>query len=203
MNNTLSQALSPSNFNQMTLLETQRNTFIKMKENQIIPSMLFYGEPGTGKTETAKLLIDDDFDCLNLNAASISAQNFIKTVENYAKSSSLISTKKAMIIEDVDTLSRNHQLMLKDIINKCTNICIFILTTNVISKIDSSLQSRMCTFCFDPASEDKDYLISMYINNVKAISKERNLDIDIERAHDLAEMYFPDFRKIANMIEYR
>ena len=201
---TFAERLRPRLIDELLISNSSIAKFNAMITSRDVMNMIFYGMPGTGKTTCANLIANSsDFDILRLNASLNNGIDDIRNqVEQYATSMSLYSDKKIVLLDESDYLSRNAQASLRSLIEKTISNCRFILTANVLSNIQQPLQSRCRPFCFDVPFLSLNESIEKLIQTIRNRLKELNADFDESRLRQIVVMNFPDYRAIANEIEF-
>lgn len=134
----------PRTFDQMALSPEDRTLLKGCVEKGEIPHFLFSGPPGTGKTTTAKILLDNlDCQALILNASD---ERGIDTVRNkvgtFARTQSL-KKWNIVFLDEADQLTQDAQATLRNMIETYAETCRFILTCNYLHKIIPPIQSRL------------------------------------------------------------
>jgi replication factor C small subunit len=175
-----------------------------MIKSKNIMNLIFYGSPGTGKTTCAHLIANlSDLHLLPINASlSNSVVDIRNEVEKYATSGSLFGKTKIVLLDESDYLSKNAQASLRSLIEKTIGNCRFILTANVLSKIQEPLQSRCRPFCFEVPLSSINESIEKLIQTIKNRLQELNFEIDESKIRQIVVLKFPDYRAIANEIEF-
>lgn len=202
----LSERLRPTSFDELTLDEKIKSRLQKMHEQNNVMNMLFYGEAGTGKTTAAKILAknkiydDDYFDISNDNSIDFVRKNIIER----AFSNSLYGEKRLLILDEADALSVPTQNALKVTIEQSEDLCRFIFITNNPDKIIEPIKSRLLSVRFDPMPNDNEIILAhtkTVIEKMKCIRPSLN-DDDICKIESIVKAAYPDFRTIANEIEF-
>jgi DNA polymerase III delta prime subunit len=127
--------------------------FVKSGEKEQIRHFLFWGNPGTGKTEFAHLLakyILGEVDVVNFtefNSSDDRGIDFIKTqVKDIAMSASFDSMPKVIYLSEADGLTHEAQAALRRIME--IGNAIFILSANYPAKIIPALKNRCSVWEF-------------------------------------------------------
>lgn len=204
MNELVSEFLRPNNFDDIALPAQLKSKLKKMYETKEVMNMLLYGKPGTGKTTVAKIFVDSDmYDAIQLNGSlETSVEDIRNKVQNFATSCSMFDAYKICFIDEADYLSKNAQAGLRNLIEATSKNCRFIFTANDISKIHPALCSRLLPINFDLTSSQTTEALNAYISRTIERIKSQNEDIDEKRIKRLIELHYPDFRTIANHIEF-
>jgi len=202
---TLSERLRPRSIDELLLPDSIINKLQRMVDTQEVMNMIFYGSPGTGKTSCAHLMNGENGFCnmLYLNAAKDNGiDDMKKKVENYATSKSLFGGMKIVILDEADHLSNSAQASLRGLIELTSQNCRYILTANKLAKIQEPLKSRCRPICFDAPYQLLDALIAKLIRTIKSRLMEIGQTVDESKLRQLVTLKFPDYRAIANNIEF-
>lgn len=184
--------------------------------NDDFPNMLFYGNPGTGKTTTSSVLLKSYFSHkmskkqdinikqeLNRNVLTMNAsiyrntQDFITTIKRFSQGTHLFCNnnyKKMIILDEIDYMTCHGQYSLIVLMKTYKNV-VFICMCNYLSKLIDELKDYFLIFnynCF--GSIVKNYIIN---NNNVLTSKLLNY---ILSESDIREVNNEKYR-INNMIE--
>jgi replication factor C small subunit len=188
----------PQYIDDMTL---QFNTRVKLEEyleKENIPHLLFYGDPGSGKTTIGHILIKElHAQKIILNAGSVDRGiAAVKgKIKDFARSESRDESLKIVFLDEADGMTPEAQVGLKNTMETYSSNCRFILTANNLDKVDYAIRSR-CTL-FELKSYDKGKLFT-YMDTicqgegVKYVKEEINILIDA---------YYPDIRSIINNLQ--
>jgi replication factor C small subunit len=161
-----------------------------------IPHLLLYGKAGTGKTTLAKLITQNiNCDMMYINASD---ENGIDTIRDKVKSFASTSTfqpLKVVILDESDYLTINAQASLRNIIETFSAKTRFILTCNYVERIIEPLQSRCQAFKIETLSKPD---IARHLANILEVE---NISYVINDVADIINNYYPDIRKIINVIQ--
>ena len=204
MLNLISETLRPKKFNELVLDKQFQDKLQKMHDSRNVMNMIFYGKPGSGKTSAARIFVDSpDFDCLPINGSLDTKIEIVRTkILNFATSMSLFSHHKICFIDEADYLSKSSQASLRGVIEDTSKNCRYIFTANDMSKIHPALCSRLMPICFDMTAMQIEDELQRYKERVIAFMKEQSIEVDELRINRVIEMNFPDYRTIANKLEF-
>lgn len=191
----------PSSLDEMVLTNDIKESFLKFKEEQEIPNILFLGNAGIGKTSLAKVIVKDilvDTQYLYINASDENGIDTIRlAVTNFAKTRSLSSSLKIVILDEVDGLTIDAQRALRNTMEEYSSNTRFILTANYKHRVIQPLQSRSQSFDLTPP-------IKGCVNRVVHILKQENIKVSDDQKHLISQLiktFYPDLRKTINELQ--
>lgn len=191
----------PSNLEEMVLDDSIRNSFIKFKDEQQIPNLLFIGNAGIGKTSLAKVIaksIIKDSQHLYINASDENGIDTIRiAVTNFAKTRSLTGSLKIVILDEVDGLTMDAQRALRNTMEEYSSNTRFILTANYKHRVIQPLQSRSQSFDLTPP-------IKSCVSRVAYILKQENIEVTEDQKTNISKLIkslYPDLRKTINELQ--
>ena len=200
----LSEKLRPKNFDELVLDDFFKKKLKKMYDSRNVLNMIFYGKPGSGKTSAAKIFADsDEFDTLPINGSLETQIDVVRTkILNFATTMSMYQHHKICFIDEADYLSKSSQASLRGVIEETSKNCRYIFTANDISKMHPALCSRLMPLCFDMTPTQIEVELEKYKIRIITILKLQSPDTDEQRISRLIDMNYPDYRTIANKIEF-
>jgi len=181
------------------ILDKRTLNIINEFKNEI-PNLLFVGNPGTGKTTLARVIVNDILGCnyLYINASDESGIDTIRhNITNFAQTKSFDGGVKVVILDEADGLTSQAQAALRNTMETYAKYCRFILTANYKHKIIPALQSRCQSLDLKP-------VIDQAVKRCYNILQQENININDEQKKKfvmLVKRYFPDLRKTINELQ--
>jgi len=172
-------------------------------ESDRLPSMIFWGPPGSGKTTLAFIIAKQTKSEFYQTSAVSCGLKELKQVIDEAKENVKLGKKTIFFLDEIHRWNKRQQDALLPFVEKGSILLIGATTENPSFEVISPLLSRCQVFVFQPLNRKH---ISKIIN--KALkNKERgfgNLNIKIEKKiiEMVAQMSNGDARKALNVIEY-
>ena len=176
-------------------------TLKQVKEfKEEIPNLLFVGNPGTGKTTLARIIVNDVLGCnyLYINASDESGIDTIRhSITNFAQTKSFDGKVKVVILDEADGLTTQAQSALRNTMETYAKYCRFILTANYKHKIIPALQSRCQALDIKP-------VVELAVTRCYNILKDEKITVPEEQKKkfvQLVKRHFPDLRKTINELQ--
>ena len=188
----------PTKLDDIILDERTRNIVKEFKDE--IPNLLFVGNPGTGKTTLARVIVNDILGCnyLYINASDESGIDTIRhNITNFAQTKSFDGGVKVVILDEADGLTPQAQAALRNTMETFAKYCRFILTANYKHNIIPALQSRCQALDIKP-------VVELAVKRCYHILKNENVKVSDEQKIkfiQLVKRHFPDLRKAINELQ--
>ena len=202
MSNELTNAIftekfRPKRFDDLVFQDKQK-LLNYLKNPQTLPSFLFVSKsPGTGKTSTAKLIVDYlKCDKLRLNASDERGIDVIREkIKIFARGLSSNNVKRCIFLDEADGLTGIAQNSLRNVMEEYSNNCFFILTCNNVHKIIEPIKSRCITFTFDKPFTDE---ICVYLQE---ICEKEDIDYTEASLEELVKIQYPNIRNCVKILQ--
>ena len=173
----------PKTFDDIVLDPLNKQLLDNIITTEHFPNLLFYGPPGTGKTTSIINMIkkyqkkkNNKNLMIHLNASDERGIDIIRNqINTFVNSKSLFNNgMKFVILDEVDYMTKNAQMALRNLLQNYKSNVRFCLICNYISRIDESLQNEFVRLRFNQLPECE---IIKFLN---IINKEENLNFSDE-----------------------
>lgn len=192
----------PKNLDDLILPDRVMNKF----KDGLTQNVLFAGSPGTGKTSTAKAIVQQfDMPYLYINASTDTSVDVIRTrITDFCSTMSILDDRskyKVVILDEVDGVSDQFFKALRATMEQFASNSRFIATCNYVNKIPDPILSRFETINFDFDKEEESELTKKYIRRVYDICKAEEMTIEKDALVEFVRRNFPDLRSTLNKLQ--
>jgi putative ATPase len=166
----------------------------------VIPSMIFWGPPGVGKTTLAQLIAKHLDRPIHTLSAISSGVKDVREVINRVENGGMFQAKGTILfIDEIHRFSKAQQDSLLGAVEKGTITLIGATTENPSFEVISALLSRCQTYVLkDHTKEDLLHLLDRAINQDSVLNKKK---ITLTETNSLLAISGGDARKLLNVFE--
>lgn len=195
----------PQKIDDCVLPEALKKTFKEYIAQGELPSFLFSGTAGVGKTTVAKALCNEigaEYIMINGSDEGRSIDVLRTTIKGFASTISLTDAKKVVIIDEADYMNaQSVQPALRSMIEEFSQNCRFIFTCNYKNRIIEPLHSRCAVIDFKIDSSDKQQIAAQFFKRATQILKQEEIEFDPKVVAELITKHFPDYRRILGELQ--
>jgi DNA polymerase III delta prime subunit len=195
----------PQKIDDCVLPADLKKTFHDYINQGELPTFLFSGSAGVGKTTVAKALCNEigaEYIMINGSDEGRSIDVLRTTIKSFASTVSLTDAKKVIIIDEADYMNaQSVQPALRSFIEEFSNNCRFIFTCNFKNRIIEPLHSRCAVIEFKIDSKDKQEIAATFFKRVTQILKNEQVEFDAKVVAEVITKHFPDYRRILNELQ--
>jgi DNA polymerase III delta prime subunit len=195
----------PQNIDDCVLPESLKKTFKEYIAQGELPTFLFTGTAGVGKTTVAKALCNEigaEYIMINGSDEGRSIDVLRTTIRGFASTVSLTDSKKVVIIDEADYMNpQSVQPALRSFIEEFSANCRFIFTCNFKNRIIEPLHSRCAVVEFKIDNSEKQGIAAQFFKRATQILKQEEIEFDPKVVAELVTKHFPDYRRILNELQ--
>lgn len=185
----------PQTLNDIVLNKMNKTILDNMINKNHFSNLILYGPPGTGKTTTILCLMNDycklhkcSNNYIHLNASHERGIEVIRNqIFNFTEKNNLFgSVRKFVLLDEVDSMTKQAQNNLSIVIQNCKNDVTFILICNFLNRVIERLRCSFTILHFNNTSNICDDFIHKCLKNENVkISEEKVRLIKRANSHDL------------------
>lgn len=193
----------PRKIEDCVLSETARTTFQSYVDAGRIPSLLFCGGAGVGKTTAARAICNEiGADWMIINCSDERGIDVLRTkIKQFASTVSFTDSKKVVILDEADYLTGEAQAAFRGLIEEFAHHCSFIFTCNFKNRIIEPLHSRCAVFEFKIPNAEKPEVAKGIFKRMCWILDTEGVEYDKKVVAELVQKHFPDFRRTINELQ--
>ena len=167
----------------------------------MIPSMIFWGPPGTGKTTLAQIISEQSKrPFFSLSAINSGVKDIREVIDKAKQSSGLFTTKNPILfIDEIHRFSKSQQDSLLGAVEKGWVTLIGATTENPSFEVIPALLSRSQVYTLNPFT--KEDLVAMLKRAMETDEEIQNKKIEIKEYDALLRLSGGDGRKLLNIFE--
>ena len=204
MNTPLAERLRPKTLkdylSQQHLVGKKGMLYSQIKSG-VIPSLIFWGPPGIGKTTLANIIANEsERPFYKLSAINSGVKDIREVIDKAKKSGGLFTAKNPILfIDEIHRFSKSQQDSLLEAVEKGWVTLIGATTENPSFEVISALLSRCQVYTLNPFSKaDLEALLKRAMDEDEFISKR---DIELKETEALLRLSGGDARKLLNIFE--
>ena len=203
-NQPLASRLRPRNLDEFvgqTHLIGEGKVLRKLIENDNISSIIFWGNPGIGKTTLAQIIANKTHSEFIEFSAVTSGIKDIKTVMAQAEENRKLGQKTIVFVDEIHRFNKAQQDAFLPFVEKGSIILIGATTENPSFEINSALLSRCKVFVFKPLEvQDLVKLLKRAVTDERGFGKEK-INIEDEFLEIIAKFANGDARTALSTLE--
>lgn len=204
MNKPLAERLRPKTLDEylsQNHLVGPKGSLRQQIKSGIIPSLIFWGPPGVGKTTLANIIAEEtDRPFFTLSAISSGVKDVREVIGKAKKSDGLFTTKSPILfIDEIHRFSKSQQDSLLGAVEKGWITLVGATTENPSFEVISALLSRCQVYVLKPFS--KEDLLALLDRAIQKDNEIASKNVNLKETEALLRLSGGDARKLLNLFE--